>query len=641
MRKSKRKKQPKLAFDLKEGKFEANQRGYGFVITEDFDVFVPPRQVGGAMHGDLVTVQVLQKTRGNFEGRIVKVNKRARDRIIGEVEKRKKRKFVIPTDNRIFYRLLLPKNERVREGTIVEAKIKNFPEKSRIIGGEVLRIIGQANDPNIQIEIILNEHQREESFPTGVIEEAKNAPLEVKEDDLAERKDYRTNFTVTIDGLDAKDFDDAVSLEKKGENYFLTVHIADVSHYVPFDSKLDREARKRGFSVYLVDRVIPMLPFELSNGICSLNPQVDRLTFSVEIEITPQGEILNYEFFPGVIRSNYRLSYEEVDKYFESSKFPSSELENFLTRLAELAEVLEKAALKKGRLNFETVEAKVILNSSKKPVEIKLRERTLATRLIEETMIVTNQVVAERLFNGKFPALYRVHEKPDEEDLIRLAEIFGELGLPVKGLVSGHSKAIQKLIELSRQREDKHLLNFLLLRSMKQARYSPHPERHFGLSLNRYLHFTSPIRRYPDLMVHRLLKKALWGKFDTQVAVWLRMLPSLAEEMSFLEREAEEMERESVKLKIAEYMKEYHLGDVFEGIISGVVAFGLFVELPNTAEGLVPIRTLDDDYYRFEEEKHQFRGERNGKIYRLGQKVKVKVVDVNVPEKKIEFALVQ
>lgn len=640
MKKSKGKKQPKLATEFREGRFEANQRGYGFVITNEFDVFVPPRAIGGAMHGDQVTVQILRKARGNFEGRIVKVNKRARDRVIGEVEKRKKRKFVIPTDNRIFYRLLLPKNERVREGTIVEAKIKHFPEKSRIIGGEILRVIGKADDPNIQIEIILSEHQREESFPAEVLKEVKKVPSEVKKDDLAGRKDYRSNFTVTIDGLDAKDFDDAVSLEKKGENYLLTVHIADVSHYVPFDSKLDREARKRGFSVYLVDRVIPMLPFELSNGICSLNPQVDRLTFSVETEINPQGEILHSDFFLGVIRSNYRLSYEEVDDYFENGKFPSSELEKFLTMLAELTDLLEKRAFKKGRLNFETVEAKIILDSSKKPIDIKLRERTLATSLIEETMIVTNQAVAEKLFGSKFLALYRVHEKPDEEDLIRLAEIFSELGLPVKGLASGHSEAIQKLIELSRQREDKHLLNFLLLRSMKQARYSPHPEKHFGLSLSHYLHFTSPIRRYPDLMVHRLLKKALWGKFDTQVAIWLRMLPLLAEEMSFLEREAEEMERESVKLKIAEYMKEHHLGEVFEGIISGVLAFGLFVELPNTAEGLVPVRALDDDYYRFEEERHQFKGERTGKIYRLGQKVKVKVVDVNVPEKKIEFVLV-
>lgn len=639
MKKSRRKKQPKSA-ELKEGKFEANQRGYGFVITDEFDVFIPPRQVGGAMHGDLVTVQVLRRGQGNFEGRIVKVNKRTHDRIIGEVEKRKKRKFVIPTDSRIFYRLLLPKNERVREGTIVEAKIKRFPEKSRIMGGEVLRIIGQANDPNIQIEIILNEHQREESFPVAVREEVKKIPLEVRESELKGRKDYRSVFTVTIDGLDAKDFDDAVSLQRKRDNYLLIVHIADVSHYVPFDSKIDLEARKRGFSVYLVDRVIPMLPFELSNGICSLNAQVDRLTFSVEVEISPQGEIINYNFFPGVIRSNYRLSYEEVDKYFETGKFPSSELEKFLTLLAELTQQLEKRALIRGRLNFETVEAKVVLDSAKKPVEIKLRERTLATSLIEETMIVTNQVVAETLFARDFPALYRVHEKPDEEDLIRLAEIFSELNLPVKGLASGRAKAIQKLIELSHQREDKHLLNFLLLRSMKQARYSPHPEKHFGLGLSHYLHFTSPIRRYPDLMVHRLLKKALLGKLDGQVAVWLRMLPALAEEMSFLEREAEEMERESVKLKIAEYMKEHHLGDVFEGIISGVVTFGLFVELPNTAEGLVPIRTLDGDYYRFEEERHQFRGERTGKIYRLGQKVKVKLVEVNVPEKKLEFVLV-
>jgi len=641
VKKSKRRKQPKsFQTELREGKFEANQRGYGFVITEDFDVFIPPPNVGGAMHGDLVTVQILKKGPGNFEGRIVRINKRARDRIIGEVEKRKKRKFVIPADSRLFYRLLLPKNEKVREGTIVEARIKRFPERSRLMCGEVVRVIGQAEDSNIQIEIILREHEREEEFPMAVKEEVKNIPLEVKKSQLSGRKDYRTLFTVTIDGLDAKDFDDAVSLEKKGDSFLLTVHIADVSYYVPFDSKIDREARKRGFSVYLVDRVVPMLPFELSNGICSLNPGVDRLTFSVEMEIDSEGEVIKSAFYPGVIRSSYRLTYEEVDEYFERGKFPSLELEIFLNNLADLKSVLEKKSLKRGRLNFERAEAKVVIDSLKRPVEIKLRERTLATSLIEETMIVTNKVVAEKLFSSKFPALYRVHEKPDEEDLVRLAEIFTELGLPVKGLERANPRAIQRLIELSRQREDKHLLNFLILRSMKQARYSHYPERHFGLGLAYYLHFTSPIRRYPDLMVHRFLKKALKGDFDGQVAVWTRILPSLAEEMSFLEREAEEMERESVKLKIAEYMKENHLGDVFEGIISGVVAFGLFVELPNTAEGLVPIRTLDDDYYRFEEERHQFRGESTGKIYRLGQKVRVKLVEVNVPEKKLEFVLV-
>lgn len=641
MKKSKRKKQPEeTAAELKEGKFEANPRGYGFVITGEFDVFIPPAKVCGAMHGDLVTVQILRKGSGNFEGRIVKVNKRARDLIIGEVEKRKKRKFVVPTDNRIFYRLLLPKNEKAREGSIVEARIKRFPARSRLMSGEVIRVIGRANDPDIQVEIILKEHQREEGFPSAVRQEVSRVPSQVRKNDLEGRKDYRSVFTVTIDGLDAKDFDDAVSLRKKGSNFLLTVHIADVSYYVPFDSRIDREARKRGFSVYLVDRVIPMLPFELSNGICSLNPGVDRLTLSVEMEIDPEGEVVRSAFYQGVIRSFYRLSYEEVDKCFEKGRFPSLELEIFLNDLTELKGVLEKKALKRGRLNFETAEARVILDSSKRPVEIKLRERTLATSLIEETMIVTNRVVAERLFSSKFPALYRVHEKPDEEDLTRLAEIFRELNLPVKGLEGAQHRAIQRLIELTHQREDKHLLNFLLLRSMKQARYSPHPEGHYGLGLSHYLHFTSPIRRYPDLMVHRLLKKALSGSFDSQVRVWQRMLSSLAEEMSFLEREAEEMERESVKLKIAEYMKERHLGDVFEGIISGVVAFGLFVELPNTAEGLVSLRTLVDDYYRFDEERHQLKGERTGKVYRLGQKVRVKLVDVNVPEKKLEFILI-
>ncbi len=636
------------------GHLQVNRKGYGFVRSEGGDVFVRAYDMNGAMHGDKVVVRLSRRLRkgGAREGEIVRILERVQERIVGRFEKRGKVSYVVPADKRIFYDLLVPPGLTfgASRGDIVVAKIDQYPDKRRGPVGRIVEILGDESVVGVEIEVVIREHDLPTVFPPAVIEECADIPDVVHSSELAGRKDYRSEFTVTIDGLDAKDFDDAVSASKDNRgNFLLKVHIADVSHYVSLGSLLDEEAAERGFSAYLVDRVIPMLPPKLSNEICSLNPGVDRLSFSAEMVINPAGEAKDFTLTEGVINSGARLTYEGVDELFITGDFESEKLRDCLATLRELSDVLELRRIKRGSINFETIEPKVILDEQLKPLEVVIREKTPATKLIEEIMILTNEVVAGFMHRRRAPMIYRVHERPDPEALLQIGELIKELGYPLKGFTpkvhpegikTAPSRTLQNIIAFAHNRPEKLLINYLMLRAMKQARYAARCLPHFGLASGCYAHFTSPIRRHPDLVVHRLVKSVLKNEMShPDVLDLVERLEDVCEHCSVKEREIAEAERESVELKLCELMKD-HIGDAFWGIISGVASYGLFVELPNSAEGLVHVSSMTDDYYHFEQEHFLLRGERTGKIFRLGQKVLVKVVSVVVGERRIDFELV-
>lgn len=629
---------------VKKGHFEANPRQFGFVVTENEDVFIPPFGVQGAMQGDLVLVSIRQAKGRSREGVIVKVLERKHKRLVAEVEKVAQKVIAIPTDKRIFYPIIAPKIEKVLLGDIVVVEVREYPSREKCVYGEIVEVLGRGTSPQVQLEILIREHHLPLDFSALVYQEIKSVSTEVRPAEYRGRRDYRSQFTVTIDGLDAKDFDDAISLSRHPQGCFqLCVHIADVSHYVRPDTALDVEASERGFSAYLVDRVIPMLPEKLSNGICSLNPQIDRLCFTVEMSIDEAGEVKKFSFLPSVIRSDYRLTYEEVDQYFDEGDFKTPELEELLVSLKELSDILEKKRLKRGALEFERPEAKVILNQTGEPVKILVRERTVATKLIEESMILANEVVASFLSRQNWPSIYRIHEKPDFKDLKEVEGVLKELSYPIGKLEKIDSRTFQKVLKLAHQRPERYFVNTLLLRAMKQARYVASPLPHFGLASSCYTHFTSPIRRYPDLIVHRILKGALLKKQleKREIKVKKRHLTAISEKLSVREREIEEAERESVELKVCEYLLKNHLGEEFEGIVSGVISTGFFVELPNTAEGFVNAGGLGDEVFCFEEKRHLLRGERSGEVYKLGDKVRVRVNEVKVGEKRIEMTCLE
>lgn len=624
--------------NLISGHFDEARKGFGFIIHPKGDVFVPLRYKGGAMDGDLVEAVITGQRRGKREGRIVRVIERKFEKIVGVVEKKGKVGFLIPADKRITRPVLLTSSAGLESGDVVEAVIKKYPKDyDDEIYAEPVSVLGKEDDAGIDMEVLIRMHGLPLDFPEEVKKEAQKVavlPSKISK----ERKDLRDLFTVTIDGLDAKDFDDAVSLKKEGDNYRLWVHIADVSYYVRPGSNLDREAFKRGFSVYLVDRVIPMLPFELSAGVCSLKPNEDRLAVTVEMLIDKEGFVLERSFYESVIRSDHRLTYEEVDESIKSGAFQSNEVERLITDLLELKDVLEQKRLKRGALNFEVPEPKVILDEEGRPIEVVIREKTPATSIIEEAMIVTNETVAEFLMARQVPAVFRIHEKPDEKDVEFVKRFLAELGYRSYRTLSASPKSFQKVILESESRQDKILVSILLLRSMKKARYSTEPVGHFGLATQTYLHFTSPIRRYPDLVVHRQLKKVLKGKTAFE-SVDVAELERIAEHCSAMEVEADTAERDSQELKLYQLMKEKHIGDVFEGIISGVVQSGFFVELPNTAEGFVDLSEISGRL-EFVPEKYEIIDRKTATSYRIGEKVLVQVVYVSVAERFMKLTLV-
>lgn len=639
--------------NLVRGHVSAHPKGYAFVIPDEpgmDDIFIPPGEINNAMHGDTVLVRVSGKQSGALrEGSIVRILERKTTQIVGTYTESKNFGFVIPDDKKFVGDIFIPKHASMGavEGHKVVVKIMEYPEGRMSAEGEVIQIIGHKNDPGVDILSIIHKHQIPLEFPEEVLAEAQQMPDRISEEELKGRRDLRNETIVTIDGADAKDLDDAVTVKKlPNGNYKLGVHIADVSHYVKEGSPLDQEAFRRGTSVYLVDRVIPMLPHKLSNGICSLNPHEDRLTISCEMEINDKGTVVNYEIFPSVIRSKERMTYSDVNRILvdhdEELREKYRELVPMFEMMAELAAILRKKRMIRGAIDFDFKEAKVLVDEEGHPIDVVIQERSVAEKLIEEFMLVANETVAEHFYWLDVPFIYRIHEDPKEDKLHNFFEFITNFGLIVRGTANSvHPRALQDILDAVRGKPEEMVVSTVMLRSMQQAKYYEECLGHFGLSTKFYTHFTSPIRRYPDLIVHRLIHTYLIdGKLDPATREkWQERLPDIALETSKAERRAADAERETDDLKKAEFMAD-KIGEEFDGIISSVTNFGLFVELPNTVKGLVHVSYMVDDYYHFDERQYAMIGERTGKVFRIGDEIRVRVVNVNIEERSVDFEIV-
>lgn len=633
------------------GRLQGHARGFGFVIPEEegrVDIFIPGSAMNGAVHGDKVLAKIVtsEKEGKKCEGEIARILERAQKEVIGIYEDSKNFGFVIPEDKRISKDIFIPKSKRngAKSGEIVIVEVTEWPESRRNPEGKITSVLGNKGDKGIDILTIIKKFKLPEKFPKEV-EDFVNKYDDIIDSREADRRvDLRDVKMVTIDGEDAKDLDDAVSISKlENGNYYLGVHIADVSHYVKERSPLDEEALSRATSVYLIDRVIPMLPKKLSNGLCSLNPKVDRLALSCFMEIDKNGKVLNHKIEETVIRTNERMTYTDVTKILRDKDEDLIErykdlYEDFLL-MGELFEILNKKRLSRGAIDFDFEECKIILDDKGKPVDIKPYERAIANRIIEEFMLVCNETVAEHMYWANTPFVYRVHEDPDTEKLEHFNEFIYNLGYTMKKTQDVHPKNLQDIVNKVRGKKEETVVNTLLLRSMKQARYSPECIGHFGLAAKYYCHFTSPIRRYPDLIIHRIIKKHLRGKLDEKTTRrFIGAVDYASIQSSERERVAQEAEREVDDLKKAEYMSE-RIGEVYSGIISSVTNFGMFVELPNTVEGLVHISELEDDFYHYDDRHMALIGERTKNIYKLGDEVEIIVDRVDIDAHEIYFKL--
>lgn len=635
------------------GKLQAHAKGFGFLIPEvegEKDVFIPSSFINGAMNGDRILVQITREDKNGKkrEGEVIQILERGNTKIIGVYEDSKNFGFVIAEDTRISQDIFISKKDRngAKDGDVVVVEITKWPEKRRSPEGVVKEVLGQKGDKGLDILTIIKKYGLPEEFPPKVQAFTAGIDEEIPLKEYKRRKDLRDVRMVTIDGEDAKDLDDAVSIERLDNGrYRLGVHIADVSHYVREKNPLDKEALKRGTSVYLIDRVIPMLPKKLSNGICSLNPKVDRLTLSCIMVIDGSGKVLDHEIVESVIRTNERMTYTDVTKILKDNDPELSKRYDYLLddfkAMEELCNILYKKRTKRGAIDFEFEESKIILNEFGKPIDIKPYEREIANRIIEEFMLVCNETVAEHMFWSHLPFVYRIHEDPDEEKLEKFREFIYNLGYIVKWNGEVKPRNLQEILEKVRGKKEETVVSTLLLRSMMRAKYSPECVGHFGLAAKYYCHFTSPIRRYPDLQIHRIIKEFINGKIDDDRSKKLTALVDYAaRQSSETENIATEAEREVNDLKKAEYMLD-RIGEEFEGIVSSVTSFGMFVELPNTIEGLIHITALDDDYYIYDENHLCLMGERTKKIYRLGDFVKVRCSKVDIPNREIYFDMVE
>ncbi|HEY5586135.1 MAG TPA: ribonuclease R [Ruminiclostridium sp.] len=635
------------------GRIQAHERGFAFVIPDDEnaeDVFISADSINGAMHNDRVVARVNRKSPSDkkMEGEVLRILKRANVNLVGTFEKSVSFGFVVPDNKRISGDIFVPKSEfgGAKKGQKVVVQIVKYPEQRRNAEGKVIEIIGDINEPGTDILSIIKSYNLEEKFPEEVDRQVDNVGDSVTDAMIKGRRDLRSLRMVTIDGEDAKDLDDAVSIEVlENGNYRLGVHIADVTYYVTENSPLDMEALNRGTSVYLVDRVIPMLPRKLSNGICSLNPQVDRLSFTVMMEIDKSGRIHNHEIFESVINIDERMTYTNVykilvDKDDELTQRYKHVVPDF-NIMHELALILRKKRFQRGAIDFDFDEAKIILDEKGKPIEVKKYEITIANQIIEEFMLICNETVAEHFFWTNTPFVYRIHEDPDEEKIAILSEFVYNLGYSLKGANKIHPRALQDLLEKVKGTNHERIISTVMLRSLQKAKYSNENAGHFGLAAKYYCHFTSPIRRYPDLIIHRIMKLYLKGGMSEQKISQLEgLLPEIAKQCSERERMADEAERQSEDLKKVEYMKA-HEGEIFEGIISNVTSFGMFIEMENTIEGLVRMSSMEDDYYNYDERHFCLIGERTHKTYRIGDVVKVILAKADIPTKKIEFVLAE
>ncbi len=633
------------------GKLQGHQKGYGFVIPYDGgnDIFVSSSGLNGAMNGDKVVVKIIKQgnTEKKCEGEIIRVLERANNKVIGTFENSRNFGFVVPEEKRIYQDIFIPKNckRKAETGDIVIAEITEWPDKRRNPEGKIVDILGKKGEKGIDILTIIKKNNLPEEFPQKVESYAENIPEKIPDKEYKRRMDLRDMLTVTIDGEDAKDLDDAVSLEKLPDgSYYLGVHIADVSYYVKDKNPLDKEALKRGTSVYLIDRVIPMLPRKLSNGICSLNPNTDRLTLSCFMKIDGNGKVIEHNIVESVIRSNERMTYTDVTKILKGDRKTIekySHLVDTFKLMEELCKILNKKRMVRGAIDFDFEECKITLNELGVPIRIEPYERGISNRIIEEFMLVCNETIAEHMFWTNVPFVFRVHENPDEEKLMNFNEFIHNLGYVVRWGKDVHPKTLQDIIEKVKGKKEETVVSTLMLRSMKQARYSPECIGHFGLAAKYYCHFTSPIRRYPDLIIHRIIKEFINGQLtDNRIKRLTKEVDYAARQSSDMERLAQEAEREVDDLKKAEYMST-RIGEKFNGIISSVTNFGMFVEIPNTIEGLVHISTLEDDYYVYDEKYLSLMGERTRNIYKLGDEVRICVSKVDLAAHEIYFEVVK
>jgi len=637
------------------GIFRASLKGFGFVAAEDGnpDVYISEDDVNGAFDGDQVEF-VITKDAGNRrrsrEGRIVRIISRGITAVVGLFQKKEQQNygFVLPDNQRFPQDIFVPaeRSKGAVNGHKVVVELTSYGEAGRRPEGQVTEIIGHVNDPGTDIMSIVRGYDLPVEFSEKILNQAERAAKEVSQADMAGRKDLRGWQMVTIDGEDAKDLDDAVSLTREGDNYLLGVHIADVTNYVQENSAIDREALARGTSVYLADRVIPMLPHKLSNGICSLNAGEDRLALSCIMTVDQRGIVIGHEIAETVIHVDERMTYTSVKKILDDQD--PAEMERYrglvpmFERMRELSRILRIRRQRRGSIDFDFPETKMVLDEEGKPLELKPYDRNVATKMIEDFMLLANETVAEDYYWQELPFVYRTHEAPDEEKIRALATFINNFGYTMHvGVNEIRPKEIQKLLAKVEDTPQEALICRLALRSMKQARYLPENIGHFGLAANYYTHFTSPIRRYPDLQIHRIIKDNLRGRMNEEkIAHYQSILPEVAKHSSEMERRAEEAERETVKLKKAEYMSRY-IGEEFEGVISGMTKWGMYVELPNTVEGMVHVANMPDDHYDYYEDRYEMAGERTGKVFKLGQKVRVRVQNADRMLRTIDFEIVE
>lgn len=632
---------------LKKGKISITEKGYGFVLLkEEPDIFISSKNLNGASDGDMVIAEIISKNSGaKKEGRILRVASKSYDTIVGEFKTENDLFTIIPTDKKIKSKIVVT-NDSAKDavdGHIVVANyIKNINKNTLLC--EITHIIGHKNDVGVDIEALIYKNNFSPSFSEEVLEEVKSIPNEVSEEEKANRRDLRDVTIFTIDGDDTKDIDDAISIKKLANgNYELGVHIADVSYYVKPGTKLYEEAYERGTSVYLVDRVVPMLPHKLSNGICSLNPNVDRLAQSCIMEIDSKGNVVSHEIFESVIRSRIQMTYKKVNNWLENHVVEEGyePYTDDLTMMMELSKIIRDNRSARGAIDFDTKEAKILADENGKPTDVILRDRGVGEKMIEDFMIAANETVASHVFWMGLPFVYRVHGTPKEEKINDFLDFVSSLGYKITGKVNiKYPSSIENILRQLRDKKEYEVLSTLMLRAMQKAVYQPENIGHFGLASKIYTHFTSPIRRFPDTTVHRLLRTYIYENDQSQKTIdyYKEYLPLLTEHCSLKERDAITCEREVEDMKMAEYMMD-HIGEEYKGMISGVTSFGMFIQLPNMIEGLVHINDIPGDYYNYNEKTMSLIGQKTKKKYQIGNEVTVIVKSASKEDSYIDFEI--
>ena len=637
-----------------EGIFRANEKGFGFVEIEEQeeDFFIPAKSVNGALNGDIVRVSVIKKKEGTkkAEAKVIKIVKRERESLVGIFQANKNFGFVVPDDKRFGTDIFIPKSKckEAKNNDKVIAKITKYPEKGKNAEGEIVEILGNVNQAGIDMLSVIKEFDLPNEFPVFVKEEAENISQIIDEEDIKNRKDLRQDTIFTIDGEDAKDLDDAINVYKNEDgNYCLDVHIADVSYYVKEGSKLDKEAIKRGTSVYMFDRVIPMLPFELSNGICSLNAGEDRFALSCSMEIDNKGNVISGDVYKSVIRVTERMSYTDVNKILnnldeEVTKKYNEYIDKFKL-MEELALILKARRLAQGYLNLDIPESKIILNENGKAIDVKKYETTFANEIIEQFMLTANETVAEKFYWLEAPFIYRVHEEPEYDKIQETNKFLFNIGEKIKCTKDNiRPKAFSDVLDKLKGTEYEKVISTLILRTLKVARYESENKGHFGIASKYYCHFTSPIRRYPDLFIHRIISEYIKKGYnidEERISDLQNKAEKYAQTSSESEKNATKAERDAEDIKKAEYMED-KIGEEYFGIISSITAFGMFVELESTVEGLIRFENMGNEYFIYDENKKTLIGERTNRKFKIGDQVKIRVISANKELRKVAFELV-